>query len=261
MGDASTGGARDVRVHADLDELARAARDELVRRAHAARRAGRRFTIVLSGGSTPKRLYESLADADLDWRSIDLFFGDERHVPPMHADSNYRMVREALLARAPIPEDCVHRIRAELEAPRAAERYEREIEAALGLVEGERPRFDLALMGMGPDGHTASLFPGSAALDERERLVVAPWIPRLSAHRITLTIPAFESAACVLFLVASADKADALAAILAAEPGRAELPAGRIVPERGELVWMVDRAAFSRAARTDATDPSTRAGS
>lgn len=236
----------ELRVLDDVEALARAAADEVVRCAEAAVRERGRFTIALSGGSTPQRLYRLLADhAHIDWRAAHVFWGDERHVPPDHPDSNYRMAREALLDLVPVPADNIHRIHAELpDAAEAADAYEIELRRAFSLAPGEAPRFDLALMGLGADGHTASLFPGSDALHEHARLVVAPWIDKLSSFRITLTLPVFERAAEVLFLVSGEDKAAALQAVLEGEPER--YPAQLVHPREGRLLWYADRTAASR---------------
>lgn len=238
----------ELRVMDDAEALARAAADEVARCAEAAVRKHGRFTIALSGGSTPQRLYRALADreapfrARIEWSATHVFWGDERHVPPDHPDSNYRMAREALLDHVPVPQGNIHRIHAEL--PDAAEAYETELRRAFALAPGEAPRFDLVLMGLGADGHTASLFPGSDALHERVRLVIAPWIDKLSSFRITLTLPVFESAAEVFFLVSGEDKAAALQAVLQGEPER--YPAQLVHPREGRLLWYADRTAASR---------------
>lgn len=232
-----------VRVYADVEALADAACDEFVARAGASLRERGRFDVVLSGGSTPRRLYERLARVPLDWDSIGLWFGDERHVPPRHEDSNYRMLQESLLTHAGVDASRVHRIRGELPAEQAAREYEDELRRVFGLREGDVPRFDLALMGMGADGHTASLFPGTGALAVRDRLAAAVWVPHLAAWRVTLTRPVFEAARALVFLVAGADKRAPLARVLAAEPGASDLPAGAVAPPDGEQVWLVDRAA------------------
>lgn len=240
-------------MSADAGALARDAAEELARCAEEAVRERGRFTLALAGGSTPKRLYELLADRDapfrerIDWSSVHFFWGDERHVPPDHSDSNYRMAREALLDAVPVPPGNVHRIRAELPgAVQAAAEYEAELRRSFALVPGEVPRFDLVLLGLGADGHTASLFPGSEALHERERLVAAPWIAKLQAFRITLTPPVIERAAEVLFLVSGEDKAPALHAVLAGERDPDRLPAQLARPRDGRLLWLVDRTAASR---------------
>jgi len=239
-----TKGERSLRVFDDLDALLVAAREEVVARAQKALRARRRFTLALSGGSTPKRLYESLATAEIDWARCQIFFGDERCVPPDHADSNYRMAREALLSKVAIPEKHVHRVKSEDADPeRAAKAYEQELQSFFKLRPGELPTFDLCLMGMGPDGHTASLFPGTSALAEEVRLAAAPYVEKLNAWRVTLTAPVFNHARCVLFLVGGADKAEALKGVLESERPADELPSKLIKPSAGELLWWVDKAA------------------
>jgi 6-phosphogluconolactonase len=236
---------RTLRTFADADSVCRAAREELLRRAGTAIAEHGRFTLALSGGSTPKILYASLVDADLDWSRVHLFFGDERCVPPDDEQSNYRMAREALISKIDIPAANVHRIQAELASvDEAVMQYQSDLRAFFGLKEpSELPRFDLVLLGLGPDGHTASLFPGTTALDEEERLVAAPWVSRLGTHRITLTARVINHAACVMFLVAGADKAETLKAVLEGPPRPRELPSQMIQPTEGELLWFVDRAA------------------
>jgi 6-phosphogluconolactonase len=242
-------GPADVAAEAAAEVAARAAE------AVAARGA---FTLALSGGSTPRALYALLADparafaARMPWGSTQILFGDERHVPPGHADSNFRMAREALLARVPVPAENVHRIRGELpDAAEAAAEYASELRAVLGGV----PEIDLVLLGLGEDGHTASLFPGSPALDERERWVAAPWVERLGAFRITLTLPVLERAREVLFLVAGAAKAAALQSALQGSRGAEPVPAARVRPRDGRLLWLADSAAAARLGPEPATHP------
>lgn len=243
----------------DAEAVARAAAEEIVAAAARAVHERGRFTVALAGGSTPRRTYELLADPDapyrarLRWDATHVFFGDERHVPPDHPDSNYRMAREALLDRVSVAS--VHRMRGEeRQAAAAADGYEAELRRFFGLgADAPPPRLDLVLLGLGPDGHTASLFPASAALDERRRWVVAPYVERLGAHRITLTLPVIERAREVLFLVSGAEKAEALSRAIAPPPGEAPVPAGRVRPEHGALVWIVDRAAASRTATEGVT--------
>ncbi|MGO9124570.1 MAG: 6-phosphogluconolactonase [Terriglobales bacterium] len=202
-----------------------------------------KFSVALSGGSTPKRLYTLLASgafSNLPWDKTYFFFGDERHVPPDHPDSNYRMANEAMLSRAPTAN--VFRVPAEMEdSNAAASAYQQTLRNFFRLGFGDFPRFDLILLGLGPDGHTASLFPGSAALEENKKLVVASWVEKFKTHRITLTFPVLNQAACVMFLVSGADKAGILREVL--ENPQAALPAQRVRPTNGRLVWMVDRAA------------------
>jgi 6-phosphogluconolactonase len=204
-----------------------------------------RVAISLSGGSTPRRLYQLLAEAPyreaMPWDRIHWFWGDERFVPPDHPDSNYRMVREALLARAPVPAANTHPIKTEGEPAAAARAYERSLKSYYGAetLDPARPLFDVELLGLGPDGHTASLFPGAKVLDERQRWV-AEVVGAKPEVRITLTYPPLESSRHTAFLVAGADKREALARVLA---GDQELPAGRLRPA-GELVWFVDEQAY-----------------
>ena len=235
----------------DLDELARAAAEEIAKSAEEAIAARGRFTIALSGGNTPKPAYRLLAEKPgIDWSRVHVFWGDDRHVPPDHPDSNFGMAHEALLSKVPIPHDNIHRMRTEkADAERVAEEYAWTLRSAFGLGdlgEGEWPRFDLVLMGIGADGHTASLFPGSEAVRERSRLVIAPWVSSLATFRITLTAPVFNRAALALFLVSGEEKAEALRAILAGVEGDFQpdrFPAQIVRPEEGKLLWLVDRAA------------------
>jgi 6-phosphogluconolactonase len=242
----------DVRVTGDLAALARAAAEEFVRIAEEAIRARGRFTVALSGGSTPRGLHRQLAAGDrdrIDWRAVHVFWGDERHVPPDHSESNFRMARETLLDAVPVPPENVHRILAENpDAALAAADYEATLREAFGLARGELPRFDLLVMGIGEDGHTASLFPGSDALRERERLVVAPWVEKLGTFRITLTPPVLNHGANVLFLVSGEEKAEAVQTALEGERDPERCPAQIVRPQSGSLLWLLDRAAASRLA-------------
>lgn len=240
----------EIHISADPGELSRTAAEEFVRRATAASQSKGLFSVALSGGSTPKGLYALLAsEADafrgrVPWGKIHFFWGDERHVPPDHPGSNYRMVYDALLSQVPVPADHVHRIRAENpDAAKAAEEYEQALREFFGLDEGEWPRFDLVLLGMGPDGHIASLFPWTAVLDERKRLVAASWVEKLNTTRITLTPPVLNNAACVVFLVSGEEKAETLRTVLYGDAKTVRLPAQLIRPGHGRLLWLVDRAA------------------
>jgi 6-phosphogluconolactonase len=172
------------------------------------------------------------------------FWGDERHVPPDHSDSNYRVVADALLSKVSVPAHHVHRIRTENpDAGKAAEQYEQALRDVFRLKEREWPRFDLVLLGMGPDGHTASLFPGTAVLNERKRLVAATWIEALNAYRITLTPPVLNNAACIILLISGQEKAETLRAVLTGDFQPVLLPVQLIRPGHGRLLWLVDRAA------------------
>jgi len=229
------------------------------------------FAWALAGGKTPEELYRLLAGAPhaarIDWTRVHFFWSDERCVPADHADSNYRMARESLLDRVRPPEAHVHRMQGELPPLLEASRYERELAAVVPaavvpaasfpaanfLADGAAstpssppPRLDLILLGMGADGHTASLFPGAAAVSERQRWVTATRIEGREVARLTFTLPMINAAAAVLFLVAGADKAPALARVMAHEPQPTEgapheaLPAQLVRPATGELEWLVD---------------------
>lgn len=207
----------------------------------------RPFRIALAGGNTPRRMYEILASPTyanrLAWARWEVFWGDERAVAPDHPDSNYRMARLALLSHVNIPSDQVYRMRGELAPQEAAEEYERRLRE---VFKESVPVFDLVLLGMGTDGHTASLFPGTAAVENQEDLIVANWAPALDAHRLTLTLPVINAARNVLFLVTGEDKAQAVKAVLElGDEERDLLPAALVRPESGNLVWHLDRAAAS----------------
>jgi 6-phosphogluconolactonase len=222
--------------HAAAEEFVRVGREAIAERD--------RFTVALSGGSTPRSLYSLLAKdhADFPWSKTFLFFGDERHVPPDHSDSNSRMVNEALLTKVPIPAGNVYRVRAEMpEASAAAADYEEKIRGFFKLRPGEFPRFDLILLGLGPDGHTASLFPESEGLREQSRLVIANWVEKFKTHRITVTFPVLNHATDVMFLASGPDKADMVHQILEGE-NTPPFPAQQVEPQ-GRLVWMLDKAA------------------
>ena len=244
-------------VLAQRDDLMRAAAERIAQLAARAIAARGRFDWALAGGTTPEQLYGLLArppyTARIDWARVHFFWSDERCVPPEHADSNYRMARESLLDRVRPPEAHVHRMRGEQPPPAEASRYERELGGgASGSAATAPPRLDLILLGMGSDGHTASLFPGDPALAERERWVAVARTSGPGVARLTFTLPMINAARAVLFLVAGKDKAGALAAVMGragagaaaptgntAAPGAA-LPAQRVQPGDGELEWLVD---------------------
>ena len=190
------------------------------------------FTVALSGGSTPKILYQLLADqfqTEVPWSRTQFFWSDERHVPPEHPDSNYRMAQEAMLSRVPVPESNVHRVHSENpSAQEAADEYEQILV----------PRLDLILLGLGADGHTASIFPGSDVLHETKRLVAAPWVEKLNTYRITMTLPLLNNGASILFLVSGKEKAEIVKEVI---EGPKKYPAQFVQPTNGELIWMLDR--------------------
>ncbi len=246
-------GAPSVRTFDDPGALASAAAPLFVDAAAASVKARGSFFVALSGGSTPRALYTLLAQPphhdQVNWSRAHIFWGDERCVPPTDAESNYRMAREALLFHVPVSSHQVYRMPGEAADPNAgAALYEMALRRAFALAPGQLPRFDLILLGMGPDGHTASLFPHTAALSVTNRLVVANRVDKLNTTRLTLTYPALNAAALIVFLVAGADKADALAAVLQGPRQPDELPAQGIAPTNGALVWLVDRAAAAKLA-------------
>jgi 6-phosphogluconolactonase len=206
--------------------------------------------IVLAGGRTPRGVYEQVAaaGASIDWSRVELWFGDERHVPPDHVDSNYRMARESLTSRVPIPAANVHRLHMEQADPgAAAAAYEDDLRRAFDLGPGQWPVFDLVLLGMGADGHTASLFPETPVLEEEERLAAAVWVERLHTWRVTLTFPVLNHARHVLILVSGADKAETLAQVLdLSDTDSPRFPIQDIDPIDGRLTFLVDEAAASR---------------
>lgn len=239
-----------LQVASNAQELSRLAAEHFVRLAIESQTKKQRFKVVLSGGSTPKALYELLADENqpyrgqLSWEDIHFFWGDERHVPPDHPDSNYRMASEAMLAKLPVPLTNVHRIKSEIaDAGKAADKYEQTLREFFTLDKGQFPRFDLILLGMGSDGHTTSIFPKSDVINERTRLVVAPWIEKLKSFRITVTPPVLNNAASIIFLVSGAEKAKTLHEVLEGEYRPQYLPVQLIAPATGEVLWLADREA------------------
>lgn len=238
----------EVRVSFDDDALARDVAAEIARLSHEAVARSGDCSFVLSGGSTPKRLFAELASDRwrdrLPWKTIKLFWGDERHVAPDHPDSNYWMAKEALISKVPVPLSNVHRVKSELpDAREAAQDYEHIIRSIDQLAPSQVPRFDIVLLGLGNDGHTASLFPHTAALRERERLVASNWVEKLATHRITMTMPVLNHAATVIVLVSGEGKAEILRTVLEGERNPDEYPAQLIQPDEGRVVWAVDRAA------------------
>ncbi len=237
-----------VHVYPDAEALAQAAAALFVELAEDAQRTRGRFSVALAGGSTPRGTYALLASTAfaprVDWSRVHVFWGDERCVPPEHPQSNYRMARETLLDHVPIPAANVHRIPCEQAPTQAAAAYERTLQEFFALAPGEGvPQFDLILLGMGDDGHTASLFPGTAALHERRRWVVAHYVAKLQAWRVTLTPVVLNAARHVAFLVAGAGKAARLREVLRGSYQPDVLPAQVVQPASGRLVWLVDAAA------------------
>jgi 6-phosphogluconolactonase len=233
-----------IRILPDAAALAGAAARHVVEASRVAIDARGRFLLTLSGGSTPRALHQLLAAPPMvdqvDWSSVQIFFGDERCVAPDDQRSNYRMAVETLLDRVPIPEQNVHRMRGELPPRQAAEEYEAELQFVFG---DDPPRLDLVLLGMGDNGHTASLFPGLTAVHEQRRLVVAEYIPEVDMWRISLTPAMLNLAREDVFLVAGAAKTSMLRRVLEGPYIPAELPAQVVRPVDGTVLWLVDTAA------------------
>lgn len=237
-------GKAHVEIWADQSALTARAAELFAETARQAVAARDKFRVALSGGSTPRKLYELLAGEiyapRIPWEETYVFWSDERCVPPDSEESNYRMAYEAMLARVPVPEEHINRLRGEAEAQEAARDYERILEEEF---DENPPRFDLLLLGMGEDGHTASLFPDSTALDDKAHLVEAVFVEKLKTYRLTMTLRTINAAASVMFLVAGEAKAETLRAVLEGERTGSRYPAQLVEPERGELVWLVDEAA------------------
>ena len=241
-----------IRRFPSADETCGAAADEFVRLARAAIETKGHFAVAFAGGSTPKRMYEMLAEdprrRDIEWAYVDFLWGDERPVPPDHPDSNYRMVEQALLSKIDAPTSQVHRMRAEIEDPdQAAREYEiRIVRATRSAIDDPPPPLDLVLLGLGTDGHTASLFPETSALDETERWVVPNRVAKLNSTRLTLTYPILNRAKNIAFLVAGAGKAEVVRTVLEGPVDRHRVPSQGIRPESGRLLWFLDEAAAGR---------------
>lgn len=223
-------------IFADPKELARGAAELFV--------AEQPETVALSGGSTPKLMFQMLADQfrdDVPWDKIHFFWSDERHVPPDDPESNYRMANEALLSHV---NGIVHRIPSENpDAAAAASEYEQTL---VEVTKQTLPRLDLIFLGLGTDGHTASIFPGSEVLHETKRLVAAPYVQKFKSYRITMTLPLLNNGATVVFLVSGAEKAEIVKAVL---EGENKYPAQAVKPTEGELIWMLDKDAAAYLAQ------------
>ena len=211
-----------------------------------------RFTVCLSGGSTPKGTYALLASDplrdEIPWLQTHIFWGDERCIPLDHPDNHYRMASDLMLSKVPVPPENIHRMGGDAAVPeQAANEYDALLHSFFGLKGNAVPRFNLILLGIGVDGHTASLFPATSALCETRRLVVANYVPQLSANRLTLTLPVLNNAQKVVFLVSGASKADALRSVLQRKEAQRELPAQLVRPEDGTVLWLVDETVASRS--------------
>ena len=230
-----------VEVLTDKPALVRRSQEIILSHLHTAIESRDRFTIALSGGSTPKPLYEALASQSLPWSKIHVFWGDERYVAPTHQDSNQQMTRQAWLDKVEIPEENIHAVKTTSGDPAVdAHKYETELQQFFAIEPGEFPIFDLILLGMGDDGHTASLFPQTEALKVRDRLITVG--NKDGQPRLTFTVPAIEQARCVMFLVAGANKRPALKEVFAEQGDAMQYPS-RLIQPQGELIWLLDRAA------------------
>jgi 6-phosphogluconolactonase len=245
----------EIRILADGAAIAKRAAQEFVQAAAATVQEKASFNVALAGGSTPKALYNLLVSdpllrSQVPWDKMHVFFGDERHVGPGHPESNFRMASEAMLSKAPLKAEQVSRIKGEYpDTEKAAREYEETLQSYFQLKRGGLPRFDLLLAGMGNEGHTLSLFPGTKALHADGRIVVRNWVGKLYADRITLTAPAACNAARILFMVTGADKAPALKAVLEGPYEPEQLPAQLLQPKDGKLLWLVDTAAGGMLSR------------
>ncbi len=233
-----------IKVYADLEALSQAAAELFVVEARRAVKARGRFTVLLAGGDTPRRTYELLATAPfrerVPWSAVHAFWADERCVPPDDKRSNALMARRALLDHVPVPPAQIHPIPGGSSPHEAAREYEEVLRAFFA---ADLPGFDLAFLGLGENGHTASLFPGTSALEERERWVAEVYVAGEGLHRVTLTAPAINQAALIAFLVAGGGKAEVLRKVLEGTSDPLQVPARLIRPVQGELLWLVDREA------------------
>lgn len=242
---------REVYILKDNPAIARRAAEEFVKMAQSAVSRKGSFSVALSGGSTPKLLYSLLAtDADLrakvPWDKMHLFFGDERHVGPDDTQSNFKMASESMITKAPLKPEQVHRMKGEYpDAERAAREYEQDLRTHFRVKDAELPQLDLVLAGMGDEGHTLSLFPGTKALHAEGRMVVRNWVGKLYTDRVTITAPVANNAEMILFMVAGKEKALALKGVLEGPYEPEQLPAQLLQPTNGKLLWLVDQAAGS----------------
>ncbi|MDB5172724.1 MAG: pgl [Phycisphaerales bacterium] len=233
---------REIKVVPDMAELVREAADRITDAARRAIAEKGSFSIALSGGRTPEGLYRLLASepyrSAIDWGKVEVYFGDERSVPPDSDQSNFRMAHEALLSKVPIPKEDIHRIRGEIDPNAAAIEYGQLLKQKFG--DGG---VDMALLGMGDDGHTASLFPGTAALQETHHRAVANHVEKLNTWRVTMSAPFLNRSRAVMILISGADKAKRVAEVLEGPRDPERLPIQLVEPREGKLTWILDAAA------------------
>ena len=247
---------RSILVAADAQEAMQLAAEMLASIACEAVTLHGEFCLALAGGTTPQPLYDLLADSvraeSIPWQDTQIFFGDERDVPADHADSNYRMAQDRLLGCIPIRLENLHPMHADVaDLDLAAQRYTQRIADRVPAGPDGKPAFDLILLGLGADGHTASLFPGTPAVEEQEKLVVSQFVPILGRNRVTFTLPLINAARNVLFLITGMDKAEAIQRVLSDDPEVArQLPGGRVVPTTGKLMFVLDGSAARQIPKT-----------
>jgi len=238
-------GGRNVQVLSDLEAISHEAASLFINASRDSIAARKQFVVAISGGSTPRRLYTLLSSSpcrdQVDWQKVHFFWADERCVRKEDEASNFKMVFDRLLSKVPIPNQNIHRIKGEEEPEKAARDYEADIKEFFG--GSGLPVFDLVLLGMGEDGHTASLFPGSKSLEETARLAIPVYLKKPYGNRITLTLPVLNNAAQILFLVAGISKATVLSEIVSDGEKKGKFPAGRIRPLQGKVIWLIDQAA------------------
>lgn len=247
---------QEIRVVPDTASLFQAGAKEFVSQAEAAIKTQGRFSVALSGGSTPRGMFSLLAANYRDrlpWDKMFFFWSDERHVPPDSSESNYRMAYESLLSKVPVPQTNIFRVPAEKpDAVQVAAEYEETVRRFFQIPQGTFPQFDLILLGMGPDGHTASLFPETSALHEKDRLVVSNWVEKLKTDRITFTAPLINGAKAVMFLIAGPDKSQALREVMEGNQSPDLYPSRLIHPASGRSIWLVDQTAAAALSKKSA---------
>ena len=241
---------KNVKTFKDLADLSEFAAKQIISVGKKAIRKNDRFTLVLAGGTTPKTLYQILKsekyEKQLDWEKVFFFLGDERDVSPMSDQSNFRMINENLFKALKTPKSNILRWNTEIiKAEEVAENYEKTIKRFFGLQNGEFPSFDMILLGMGDDGHTASLFPATEALKEEKRIAVNNWVEKYDANRLTMTFPAINNADNILFMVSGEEKAEAIREVLKGESNFEKFPSQKIKPAKGKITWLLDQGASS----------------
>jgi 6-phosphogluconolactonase len=250
----------DIKITRDALDLAKQAANHFISLSQAAVQNQKQFTVVLSGGSTPRGMYSLLASENfrrrVEWEKVYIFWGDERVVPPNHPDSNYLLASQTLLDQVQLPAKNIHRIHGELDPKEAAKQYEQELTSFFTPTPGGIPQFDLVLLGLGEDGHTASLFAGTNALTEQTRWVAENYIHKLNEWRITLTPPIINASKNVIFLVSGERKAKALRGVLVESQRAEKFPAQMIQPKVGEMMWFIDKSAAALLQRPPNTKTS-----